>query len=212
MKVIQKKIKYCEPRPIHTVLAQLDQIKAIITTNYDVILENELLKYNRILNKHVYRVRKTDTGHFNPKPFPEKGDIYLHKMHGTVDEPESMVITKSDYIYYLANLNDIDRGMPEYFRRTLINNCRLLFLGYGLEDWNFQVIWEGVLAGYHRDFYPNEAFAIVKKPAPRHKEYWLKRNIKLIDCDLTLFAKELAKKFKKGIPQLGIQKPKGDNQ
>jgi len=38
--------------------------------------------------------------------FGEK-DLVLHKMHGSIDEPNSLVITQSDYIRYLANLHDL---------------------------------------------------------------------------------------------------------
>jgi len=51
----------------------------------------------------------------------------LHKMHGCVTDPESMVITESDYIQYLTNLNDADRGMPEVFRKNIIPQYTLLF-------------------------------------------------------------------------------------
>lgn len=36
--------------------------------------------------------------------------------------------------------------VAEYFWKMMIPQRTLLFLGYSLADWNFQVIWEGVLA------------------------------------------------------------------
>ena len=148
-KAIKEKIQIsCKPRPIHTVLSQLKKIKIVITSNYDMLLENELTKYGRKLTRHVYNPLNPRTGHFIGTTFLEEGDIVLHKMHGSIDEPGSIVITQSDYIQYLANLIDLDRGMPEYFRKIMIPQCTLLFLGYSLEDWNFRVIWEGVLSTY----------------------------------------------------------------
>lgn len=210
-RAIQEQIQvHCVPRPIHTVLSQLNQIKIIITTNYDNLLEHELDRYNRKLRKHVYNPRDSKTGHFQGTIFFEDLDIILHKMHGSIDIPGSMVITQSDYIQYLANLNDIDRGMPEYFRKTMIPQCTLLFLGYSLMDWNFRVIWEGVLANYATRHVRKASYAIVRQPGRILTSYWAKRYIEIIDAELTEFAIELANYFKLEIPQLGLkEQPEG---
>jgi hypothetical protein len=200
-----------QPRPVHTALAQIREIKFVITSNYDDLLETELQRYQRKLNKHVYDLQNPKTAHFNGSPFIKPPAIILHKMHGTVENPRSMVITRSDYIRYLANLNDPDRGMPDFFRKTLISNCNLLFLGYSLDDWNFGVIWEGVLANYRDAGAQLESYAILKLPADPEKArflrtFWARRNITIIDCDLTEFARTLAQEFNLEIPQLGIAK------
>lgn len=127
-------------------------------------------------------------------------------MHGSIDEPRSMVITQSDYIRYLAYLNDIDRGMPEYFRKMIIPQFTLLFLGYSLEDWNFQVIWEGVLSQQANLNLNKDAYALVKNPSHMQTRYWAKRNVVVLDQDLTEFARKLAEHFNLEIPQLGIDK------
>lgn len=197
-----------QPRPIHTSLAQLQQIRFILTSNYDELLEMELNRYRRDLTKHVYDLQNPKTGHFQASPFVRPPTIILHKMHGTVEQPRSMVITQSDYIRYLANLNDPDRGMPEFFRKTIIPNFNLLFLGYSLEDWDFRVIWEGVLANYRDSAVTLKSYALLKNPTDFQREFWLERKIKLIDCDLTEFARALAVEFGLELPQLGIaQRP-----
>ena len=127
-------------------------------------------------------------------------------MHGTVEKPRSMVITQTDYIHYLANLNDPDRGMPEFFRKTVIPDFNLLFLGYSLEDWDFRVIWEGVLANYRDAAVDLKSYALLKNPSDFQREFWMERKVKLIDVDLTEFAICLAREFNLEIPQLGILK------
>lgn len=207
-KAIQNEIqKYREPRPIHTVLAQLKSVKIIITSNYDTLLERELEKYNRILTRHVYNPRNPRTGHFSHSIYFKDDEVILYKMHGTIEEPKSMVITQSDYISYLANLHNVDRGMPEFFRKTMMPQSTLLFLGYSLEDWNFQVIWEGVLynCAIPKEKEEKEAYALVSKPTHFQKKYWLKKNVEIFDQDLTDFAKKLAKSFELDIPLLGIK-------
>jgi hypothetical protein len=213
-KVIRKEIqKGCKPRPIHTVLAQLKQVKIIITTNYDDLLEQEFPKYERNVIKDIYKLHNTTTGHFNYTTFLEDEDIVLHKMHGSIEVPGSIVITQSDYIYYLAHLHDVNRGMPEYFRKIMIPQCILLFLGYSLEDWNFRVIWEGLLFDLAIQNPHKKAYALVKDSTDFQKEYWRDKNIRLFDQDLTEFAVQLAEHFNLEIPQLGIEKrPQGGNQ
>lgn len=195
----------CDARPIHTVLAQLKQIKVMITTNYDDLLEQELRKYRKP-KIDVYRHRNATAGHFTYTTFLGEDEVVLHKMHGSVTEPGSMVITRSDYVYYLAHLHDVDRGMPEYFRKIMIPQCHLLFLGYSLEDWNFQVIWEGLLSDQMFKNPTKKAFALMKNPSGFQREYWRDRNIRTFDQDLTEFAKQLAGHFNLEIPQLGIEK------
>jgi hypothetical protein len=198
--------KRCTPRPIHTVLAQLCQIRVVITSNYDTLLESELGNYDRTLTKHVYNPTNPKTGHFQGTIFFGARDVILHKMHGSIDDPGSMVITESDYIQYLAYLHDIDRGMPEYFRKTIIPQFTLLFLGYSLQDWNFKVLWEGVLGTYASLNLRRDAFAIMRQPSHQQARYWTRRNIDILDMDLTDFAVKLAERFKLDIPQMNIEK------
>jgi hypothetical protein len=127
-------------------------------------------------------------------------------MHGSIDEPNSLVITQSDYIRYLANLHDLDRGMPEYFRKMMIPQMALLFLGYSLEDWNFRVIWEGVLSNQQLYGVQKISYAVVKQPSDFQKMFWFSRKVKILDGDLTEFAVKLAERFNLEIPQLGINK------
>jgi len=207
-KAIKEKIQIrCTPRPIHTVLSQLSTIKFIITSNYDTLIENELGQYGRQLTRHVHNPSNPRTGHYNgPKLNLNEKEIVLHKMHGSVDESGSMVITQSDYIRYLAFLHDEDRGMPEFFRKTILPECRLLFLGYSLEDWNFRVIWEGMLSKQTSLGTLKDTFALVKNPVPSVAKYWAKKNIEIFDCDLTEFAILLAKRYNLELPQFAIKK------
>lgn len=207
-RAIKEKIEVrCEPRPIHTVLAQLTKIKVVITSNYDILFESALNKYGRKVYKHVHDPLNPQTGRFESPSEQKEGDILFHKMHGSVDEPCTMIITESDYFQYLARANNIDRGMPYYFR-NMIPQSTLLFLGYSLSDWNFRVIWEGVLSTYDTQNIRSQktAYALVKNPIHSQIRYWSRRNVDIFDQDLTEFAIKLAGHFGLEIPQLGIEK------
>lgn len=197
-----------EPRPIHTALAQLPNLRVVLTSNYDTLLETALTQHQRPITKNVYHPDSPKNAHFNGTIFFEESsrEVILHKMHGSIETPGSLVITRSDYVRYLANMYDADRGMPEYFYKTMIPACTLLFLGYSLQDWNFMVIWEGVLAKYRNTGVKRKSFALVRGSTEFDSNYWLERNIKLINKDLTQFAAELAARFNLDIPQLGIKK------
>jgi hypothetical protein len=194
----------CQPRPIHTVLSQLNHVKIVVTSNYDMLLENALASQDRNLIKHVHNPRNPKTGDFEgPIPIGET-EIVMHKMHGTIEDPQSLVITQSDYIQYLLNLTDIDKGMPEYFRKVMIPRYNLLFLGYSLEDWNFRVIWEGVLSTQTSRSRHITAYALMKNPSHHIRTYWSNRNIQIFEEDLTEFARKVALHFNLDIPQLGL--------
>ncbi len=199
----------CPPRPIHTVLAQLSQLRVVITTNYDKLLEHEIDRYGRLLTRHVHDQRDSKTGHFQGTVFfgENSKEIILHKMHGTIEDPGTMIITESDYIRYLAQLTNADQGMPEYFRKTIIPQFTLLFLGYSLSDWNFRVIWEGVLSSYPVTSSAKWSYALVKDAQPFTTTYWSAKRIQVIGHDLTDFAVALARQFNLEIPQLGMTKP-----
>ncbi len=84
-KVVQDAIQIgCSPRPVHSVLAQLNQIKIIITSNYDTLLEDELRNYKRNLTIDIYSLQNPRAGHFPGKTQYAEKEIVLHKMHGPI--------------------------------------------------------------------------------------------------------------------------------
>lgn len=198
-----------EPRPIHTVLAQLHQIQFAITTNYDRLFERALEDCGRIVSACTYDLHSPTAARWDCEPSAGSPEIALYKMHGSMDQPNTMVVTQSDYIRCLAYLNDPERGMPEVFRLTIPRKT-LLFLGYGLEDWNFLAIWEGVLARHHANGTALKAYAVLQAPkdaakAEFQRSFCSARRIELIYEDLTAFAATLAQRFKLDVPQLGIR-------
>ena len=199
------------PRPIHTVLAQLREIQFVITTNYDGLLEQEIHRCRRRMpNINVYDQTNPETGKFQISIRSMHPDeVVIHKMHGSAEQPKTMVITQADYIRYLVRLFDVDRGMPEFFRKYIIPDSVLLFLGYSLEDWDFQVIWEGVLLAYEERKPKIKSYAIVKSSTEFQRDFWRDRNITVIEHDLTELARMLADEFNLEVPQLGIAKRTG---
>ena len=204
--LIQKEIQIgCEPRPIHTVLAQLPQIKIVFTTNYDDLFEIAMRNYRPRRSIHFHDPTNLETAKFRHSYEIEDGEIILYKMHGSIEHPYSLTITESDYIHYLTYLKDKDRGIPDFFSYQIPDKT-LLFLGYSLQDWNFKVLWEGIIARYDIFERLKTSYALMKNPSPSDLKYWSRKNIDIIDMDLTDFAIKLAEHRNLEIPQLGIEK------
>jgi len=197
------------PRPIHWVLASIPSIRCVFTTNYDELVEQAVTQ-PRIVLPYVYdqslkRQQRPDdfpeelliNSRFNPNaPIPP---LVLYKMHGCVNRPGSMLITTFDYVRYLADWKDSHLGMPKEFRNLLVKNT-ILFLGYGLGDWNFRVIWEAMISSFPGGRFNIQSYAVRQTVTDFERSLFGNRGIELIPCDLTLLARALAEEFHVEIP------------
>jgi len=74
----------------HTILVNLP-LKAIVATNYDNLLEKAFSERKRNVTKIVYDKQA---------PLAEANKLQIIKMHGDIDDPSTIVITKKDYDEY----------------------------------------------------------------------------------------------------------------
>lgn len=101
---------------------------AIITTNYDTLLE-------RIFdNGYQVHIGQEDIMIKNI----EEGDIY--KVHGCVTKPESIVITKEDYDNFFQNSKYLYSKLL-----TLFWEYPLIFMGYSISDRNIKDILTSIV-------------------------------------------------------------------
>ena len=136
----------------HKLLAKLP-VKAIITTNYDHVLEKALSKKKFI--KVVYG---------KEAPLAREDQLPLVKMHGDIDDPSTLVVTKTDYHEYAEK----HRSLITYLLGFLISHT-LLFVGYGLKDPNFDNIYFQMKSLFKDN--QRKSFAIFKDPT----DYEVKR-------------------------------------
>ncbi|MCI0697166.1 SIR2 family protein [candidate division KSB1 bacterium] len=192
---------------LHTYLAEVPVPLLIVTTNYDDLIERAfdakgraydvvIHTTNRSLGERIFWRRY---GEANPQEIlPNKLNIDLqlvtviYKMHGTVDRVEPMrdqyVITEDDYIDFLVRMTR-NKAFPSIFAEPF-QNRHILFLGYGLRDWNLRV----VLSRIEKDLYrPKDitSWAIQDKPSPLEKEFWDKRDVKVYDMKIEEFVEKL---------------------
>lgn len=201
-RLVGRILPYSEPSPIHILISQiakLGTIRCIITTNYDRLMEIALDRAGVAWMPFVQKpVDREAQAFFPPRGF--SGPV-LYKMHGTIQEPETVVITEDDYIEFLAALRSNDQGIPSnipYYFTQYFSTCTLLFVGYGLEDWNFKVLFKGLIEKLPRHLKPT-SYAIQKYPSDFLEHYWKQRGIEILYIDVYEFAHKLAEKLGVGI-------------
>lgn len=98
-------------------------IGSIITTNYDMLIE-DIFKFNPLVGNNILL----------SNPY---GSVY--KIHGCVTEPESIIITESDYREFELKYELIRAQLLSLF----IHNP-IIFIGYSISDVNIQKILETI--------------------------------------------------------------------
>ena len=105
-----------------------------------------------------------------------------------------MVLTEEDYIKFLTVAPIENIGVPNVIAGKL-GVSTLLFLGYGLEDWDFRVIFHALIRKLPVSDL-RKSFAIQKKPSEFWTKYWGNQGVDIYDYDLYQFANDLAKQYK----------------
>lgn len=115
-----------DPSPLHEAIIGLDQ-RIILTTNFDKLIEicwqtrigssTHLPKIISMVDERVFAILKDHNSKF------------LVKIHGTVDDCDTLILSKSDYIRSAY-------GSPAYgsFLDSLFLNYTFLFIGFSMED------------------------------------------------------------------------------
>lgn len=95
---------------------------AVITTNYDSMIESIFPGYTPIIGQKIIRAN-----------FVSYGEIY--KIHGCCTDPKSIVFTKEDYKHFMGNKKYLSAKLLTYFAEH-----PLLFIGYSASDKNISGI------------------------------------------------------------------------
>jgi SIR2-like domain len=191
----------CQPSPLLRTLAEINELKLIVTTNYDRLMERALDDAMRAYKTVVQPIGGFDVGkHPELKglldELVEYDDLILYKIHGTFQDggTSALIITEEDYIEFLTVASMKDRGVPAPIADKLVDST-LLFLGYGLEDWDFRVIFHALIGKLppreHR-----KSFAIQRTPSEFWGKYWGHRGVEIYESDIYQFANELAQRYK----------------
>lgn len=122
IKILQQHVDVApKDNHLHELLAKIPFFRAIITTNYDRLIEDSFNDEAAVIvnDTDVFIARQT------------KSRIY--KIHGDIRNPKSIVISSSDYS------NQYNRDFKDPFWASVIaeiSSRHIIFLGYGYEDEN----------------------------------------------------------------------------
>ena len=192
-----------EPSGVLRALASMP-FKLIVTTNYDRLMEDALDAARR-----PYRLVVQPVGGFDPVEMAElnqelaalkaAGTLILYKIHGSFrDETgngdkraDRLLITEEDYVEFLTVVSDDRIGIPPAIKFELATNT-LLFLGYGLEDWDFRTLFKATIERLSR-YETYQSFAVQKNPASFWVRFWGRdgKNVTIYDADVHEFASRL---------------------
>lgn len=167
----------------HDKLATIPHFKTIITTNYDKLLENSLHQKGQVVtsSKHI--------------PYLDKEKTHIFKVHGDLSEPDSIILTKTDYNNFFKNDTQTEIFWT-VIKERLSTKC-VLFLGYNLEDQNVSIIFEKITESLqsHR----KECF-LVSPNLSKHKiNDLIKKNIHYINSTAEELIESLIVNLKENI-------------
>jgi SIR2-like domain len=197
--------KVSSPGAVHELLARQTKLSLYVTTNYDNLIEAALEKNGRPAHvvvdcknpQKVWLRRASDT-----KWTMEKSETLavdpnyptVLKLHGGFDPGiadsefgEDIIITEEDYVAFLG------RPKGGFAPAALVNRMSrksLLFLGYGLKDWNVRVLLSAMGAQRPEGTKVN-SWAVVLNPKGPEEELWGQRGVKLCNVKLNTFAERL---------------------
>jgi hypothetical protein len=190
----------------------------VVTTNYDRMFERA---YERRTGRkpHVITYRGANDpyesadlhvgfaeGEEAQYWYPPGPGTYLYKMHGCItdlagDKPR-LVITEEDYVNFLTNAlsDDPKRRLLPWIcgRFAMYTN---LFIGYGLSDWNFRVIFKATAersrgsTSYAIQFFRPESEAENERWNAA-AEFWGSKKVTVINQDGSRFMRELLRRVR----------------
>ena len=141
------------PGEPHGVLADLP-LPIYITTNYDDFMTQALRSRHRDPCRELCRwnsLVRDRPSVFDPDSGVEvsvANPVVFH-LHGHDEVPESLVLTEDDYLDFLVNTSKDVQIIPRRIEKALASTS-LLFIGYSLADWDFRVLFRGLIGSLER--------------------------------------------------------------
>lgn len=150
--------------------------RGIITFNYDVAHENSIKKANalddwRIIlpkdNKAIIDILKSNIS----SPF-------LFKAHGTVNEPNTMVLTGTSY-------RTLFNQYPYYraFMQHIFTNFNLLIIGFGLSDPDFDTLLQNMFSIFGSPIQEHIVIKHIKQKTPKDTLFKIRYGLNFIYVD-----------------------------
>ncbi|NUO81849.1 SIR2 family protein [candidate division KSB1 bacterium] len=191
-------LKEVKPGEIHNLIASWP-VNVVLTTNFDNLVERAFSKRDKDPAKALYD-RKGDQKEIDLTPTIDKPLVY--KLHGSLENLDSMIVTEDNYIDFLISLIEGNPKVPDIIK-NVFRRCSILFIGYGLKDWNIRVL----LRYFRKPDIPSFAIqrdmkALSDAEAQGEWEstvlYWRDQKVSVYNCDALDFVRELDRRFREG--------------
>jgi hypothetical protein len=196
-KAIQKEVDIdVQPGELHRLIASLP-IKYVLTTNYDRLMETAFRNAGKQAQVSVYDIHGTSQQNIDGATTQTP---VVYKLHGTIDDLSTMLCTEDDIVQFLAC---VILGNPPLLQgiKQLFEDYTILFIGYGLRDWNIRTMIRAMRGLNRRDRDWIRSFALQRQhdgsaaAAADWKQsvmYWDKKeNVNCLDIDAIEFIREL---------------------
>ena len=106
-------------------------VSTMVTTNFDTLLEESLLR----IKKAAFTIHRA----FDVAWAPIKDQVSILKIHGDIDTPHEITLSREDYDHYFDR-----RPALSALLKGLFLNRTFLFVGYSLRDPNLKIILQEV--------------------------------------------------------------------
>ena len=168
-----------EPQQAHRLIAGLTDCDVLVTTCLDQRLERAFSEAKRPLSVVVGNVDVA---------FEDAQRATLYKLRGSLEQPESLVLTEDDYEAFFDDRASISLVLQAYLARKTI-----LFVGYDLADPHFKRLYRKVTTPL--DHYARRAYAFGKMPLPGTCRWCERHGINVVDTDATAFLEALTEQL-----------------
>lgn len=153
-----------KPSLLLGMLARLN-FPIVITTNYDTLFEDALREAGKRPFVSIYKKneeRIEDYPSFDVPPLAP----FVFKIHGDINQGESIVITEEDYIDFVLRMSDKQPFHPVPLTiQFYLQKWTTLFIGYSLRDYNLRLLFKTLRWKVDRANYPL-AYSVDLKPDP----------------------------------------------
>ncbi len=188
-----------KPGVLHNLIAELP-FQYVLSTNYDLMMEEAFRQKGKNPTVLVYDISADST---SGELLASETNPLIYMLHGTLKKANSMLCTEDDIVQFLAC---VMLGAPPLLKglKQLFENHTILFVGYGLKDWNIRAMIRALRGtkrskdiDYVRSFALQRYFE-ASEAADWNQSvmYWnRKENVHCMNVDAIGFFEELAKRF-----------------
>ena len=156
---------FVQVTPSHAALCRLD-LPLLFTTNYDELIEAAYQQAGHLLRVSItenqFRARRA-----------ERPARHMVKLHGSIDQPDSIVLTRSDYAR-----SRVERQEMFSFLRGEMSEAAFLFVGFSLSDPNFGLLHDDIRTVYGMNL--PASYTVQGRRDPVKQRYLLSMDINTI--------------------------------